>query len=116
MTLKIGQVAERADVSVRALRYYEEQGLLRAERTPGGQRVYQEADVERVRVYRAFFAAGLTSSNVAQLMPCIDSGHTDAEQRRMLHEQRERLRARLEELRSVVERLDRLIAATDGHP
>jgi DNA-binding transcriptional MerR regulator len=34
--LRIGQLAKRSGVSVRALRYYEEQGLLQAERTPAG--------------------------------------------------------------------------------
>lgn len=34
--MRIGEVAERAGVSVRALRYYEEQRLLGATRTGGG--------------------------------------------------------------------------------
>jgi MerR family regulatory protein len=36
--MRIGQLAERSGVSVRALRYYEEQGLLEADRTPAGGR------------------------------------------------------------------------------
>jgi MerR family redox-sensitive transcriptional activator SoxR len=36
--LAIGEVAERTGVSVSAVRYYESEGLLRSERTSGGQR------------------------------------------------------------------------------
>ena len=36
--MRIGEVAERAGVSTRALRYYEEQGLLESDRTSSGQR------------------------------------------------------------------------------
>jgi DNA-binding transcriptional MerR regulator len=114
--LKIGQLAKRSGVSVRALRYYEEQGLLRAGRTPAGQRVYQEPDVDRVRFYQQLYAAGLTSRNIAQLLPCIELGHTDAEQRAMLREQRDRIQARVDELAAVLERLDGLIALTRTHP
>jgi DNA-binding transcriptional MerR regulator len=114
--LKIGQLAKRSGVSVRALRYYEEQGLLRAERTPAGQRVYQESDVDRIRFYQQLYAAGLTSRNIAQLLPCIELGHTVAEQRAMLREQRDRIQARMDELAAVLERLDGLIALTRTHP
>ncbi|SFB53020.1 DNA-binding transcriptional regulator, MerR family [Amycolatopsis marina] len=114
--LKIGRLAERSGVSVRALRYYEEQGLLRAERTPAGQRVYQESDVERVRFYQQLYAAGLTSRNIVQLLPCIKSGHTNAEQRAMLREQRDRIQAKADELADVLERLDGLIAMTRTPP
>lgn len=36
--MRIGEVAAKAGVSVRALRYYEEQDLLDASRSSGGQR------------------------------------------------------------------------------
>lgn len=114
--LKIGELAERAGVSVRALRYYEERGLLQAGRTPAGHRIYQEADVDRVRFYQQLYAAGLTSSHIAQLLPCMDRGHTDAEQRAMLREQRDRVKAKVDELTAVLERLDGLIALTRTHP
>lgn len=113
--MKIGQLAERSGVSVRALRYYGQQGLLKPMRTPAGQRIYQESDVERVRFYQQLHAAGLTSRNIAQLLPCIESGHTDAEQRAMLHEQRDRIHARGDDLAAVLKRLDELIVLMRTH-
>ncbi|MFC7375808.1 MULTISPECIES: hypothetical protein [unclassified Brachybacterium] len=62
------------------------------------------------------FTAGLTSRNVAQLMPCVEAGHIDAEQRSMLRTVRERVRARAEELQDTLRRLDDVITVTDGHP
>ncbi len=45
--LRIGDVAARAGVSTRTLRYYEELGLLRPSGyTPGGERRYQTEDIE----------------------------------------------------------------------
>ena len=49
--LRIGEVAERVGVTPRTIRYYEELGLLGtgAERTKGAHRLYDEADVARMR-------------------------------------------------------------------
>lgn len=48
-TYRIGEVAERAGVTTRTLRYYQELGLLDpAGQSPGGNRRYSEADVARL--------------------------------------------------------------------
>jgi MerR family transcriptional regulator, repressor of the yfmOP operon len=47
--LRIGEAAKRAGVTNRTLRYYQEVGLLSPGTTPGGTRVYDEDDVERIR-------------------------------------------------------------------
>lgn len=58
---------------MRSLRYYEEQGLLNARRSHSAQRVYDEDAVERVRLLRRLYAAGLTSTTIASLLPCVDT-------------------------------------------
>ena len=49
--LRIGEVAEQANTTVRTVRYYEEVGLLPGseERSHGEHRTYSDADVERLR-------------------------------------------------------------------
>jgi DNA-binding transcriptional MerR regulator len=48
-TLRIGEAAERAGVTTRTLRYYQELGLLDpADHRPGGNRRYSDADVARL--------------------------------------------------------------------
>jgi len=48
-SIKIGEMSRRCGVTQRALRYYEELGLLAPTRANGGVRLYDEADVARVR-------------------------------------------------------------------
>jgi DNA-binding transcriptional MerR regulator len=79
--MRIGEAAKRAGVSVRALRYYEEQGLLTSDRSPGGQREYDEQAVDRVRFFQQLYAAGLPSRRIAELLPCVDTGTTTSDQR-----------------------------------
>ena len=114
--MRIGELAARSGVSVRALRYYEEQGLLIPERSPSNQRRYSETAVELVRFFQQMYAAGLTSKAIAELLTCHDAGHTDEKQRRMLRAERDRIRARLAGLEAVLHRLDEIIAITDTHP
>jgi len=46
----ISVAAELANMHPQTLRTYETKGLVRPKRTPGGTRLYSEADVERLRV------------------------------------------------------------------
>jgi DNA-binding transcriptional MerR regulator len=113
--MRIGELASKAGVSVRAVRYYEEQGLLEAERSRAGQRQFPESAVSRVAFVQDMYAAGLNSRNIAILLPCIETGHSNANQRQMLHSERERIRRRSEQLQSALRRLDQVIAVTDEH-
>ncbi|MEU1939222.1 MerR family DNA-binding transcriptional regulator [Streptomyces coeruleorubidus] len=114
--IRIGEVARGAGVSVRAVRYYEQQGLLIAERSPSGQRLYRQDAIPLVRFFQEMFAAGLTSRRIAELLPCWDSGYTDAEQRTMLRAERERIQAKIDDLQAALDHLDEVIAITDTHP
>lgn len=114
--VRIGEVARGAGVSVRAVRYYEQQGLLVAERSPSGQRLYRQDTIARVRFFQQMYAAGLTSQRITELLPCWEAGHTDADQRAMLRIERERIQAKIDELEAARDRLDQVIAITDTHP
>jgi DNA-binding transcriptional MerR regulator len=69
--VRIGTLARRSGVSQRLLRYYEEQGLLRPARLPSGYREYTESDVDTVRHIRTLLAAGLPTTVIAQVLPCV---------------------------------------------
>jgi DNA-binding transcriptional MerR regulator len=63
--VKIGQVAERAGVSVHAVRFYERRGVLpAAERRPSGHRAFTPDAVERIRTAKALQALGFTLDEV----------------------------------------------------
>ncbi|WP_051835976.1 MerR family transcriptional regulator [Streptomyces sp. NRRL WC-3549] len=115
--MRIGELAARAGVSVRSLRYYEQQGLLTSTRTPGGQRQYTEYDVERVHFIQGLYAANLSSRTIAELMPCTDSPsvhNSDAALERMARE-RERITAQIGELLRARDTLDRMAALGRAH-
>jgi DNA-binding transcriptional MerR regulator len=107
--LRIGEVARRAGVSTRALRYYEEHGLLTSERTPSGQRVYAEDAVERVRLIQQLLTAGLPSRTIHRLMPCIEAGHASPEVFELMRAERERITTAIAELSAARDALDRLV-------
>jgi DNA-binding transcriptional MerR regulator len=111
--VRIGELAGRAGVSQRSLRYYEEQGLLTSTRSPSGQRHYGEGEVERVAFIQRLYAAGLSSRTIAELLPCVDTPSldtSDAALARMV-EERDRMSRHLADLARTRDALDGLIAA-----
>lgn len=108
--MRIGGLARRAGVSTRALRYYEEQGLLCPERTASGQRVYPESAVDRVGLIQQLYTAGLGSRLIATLLPAIDARDLGPELLERVVDERVRIRAKVAELEEAGRRLDVLIS------
>ena len=71
--MKIGDVAERTGVAPRLIRYYEQQGLLTADRAHNGYRVYTEAHVERVKRAANLVRAGIPTRLVKVLLDTEDA-------------------------------------------
>jgi MerR family transcriptional regulator/heat shock protein HspR len=81
----ISVAAELAGLHPQTLRMYEARGLVRPARTPGGTRVYSEADVERLRlIQRLTTELGLNLAGVEHVL--------------RLEDELRRLRARMERL------------------
>ena len=107
--MRIGDLAAATGVSTRALRYYEEQGLLVSLRSAGGHRRYASDAVERVRWIQRLFAAGLSSSAILDLPPCEPAGlDVDATLLRLIAA-RDRIDGRMRELAGTRDSLDGLI-------
>jgi DNA-binding transcriptional MerR regulator len=70
--MKIGELARETGVSPRLLRYYEEQGLLASQRGDGGHRRYADDAPAVVGHIRALLAAGLSSTVIRELLPCVE--------------------------------------------
>ncbi|WP_026343404.1 MerR family transcriptional regulator [Nocardia sp. BMG111209] len=69
--MNIGELSRRTGASVRALRYYEECGLLAPERRPNGYREFDEPAVIAVRRIRILLSASLPTSVIAEILPCV---------------------------------------------
>jgi DNA-binding transcriptional MerR regulator len=106
--MRIGELAQRAGVSVRSLRYYEEQGLLESERTTGGHREYRESDVARVRFMQMLYAAGMPSRRIIELLPFLDTGVATPRMLDHFDEESDRIRRQIEALTATHTRLARL--------
>ncbi|MEU5870389.1 MerR family transcriptional regulator [Glycomyces sp. NPDC047369] len=91
--MRIGELAEATGATVRALRYYEEQGLLHPERTASGQRVYPADAVDQVRWIKLMFANGLPSRAIAKLRRCRSADEVTPEQRAVIYEEHARVEA-----------------------
>ncbi|WP_069164149.1 MerR family transcriptional regulator [Nocardia altamirensis] len=115
--MRIGELATRTGVSIRSLRYYEEQQLLSSVRSASGQRHYSDSAVDRVGFLQRMFTAGLSSRTIVELLPCVDAPSTDtsdAALERMLQE-RDRLSAHITDLIHTRDALDGLIATNRAH-
>lgn len=96
-TYRISELAQRAGVPTSTLRFYEDSGLLTADRTPSGYRIYDQGAVDRlafissaklmglaldeIRDLLGAWQSGVCASVRTQLAPMIDQQITDTEHR-----------------------------------
>jgi DNA-binding transcriptional MerR regulator len=137
--MRIGELGERAGVSPKAIRYYEDIGLLPSPpRLPSGYRDYGEVDVSRLLFVRAAQRLGLALSDIAEILafreraerPCahvmgvLDRQLADIDRRMTEMAQ---LRTELRSLRAAADRLppeagtfcaviEHSLAGADGAP
>ncbi|HCU52306.1 MAG TPA: MerR family transcriptional regulator [Micromonosporaceae bacterium] len=71
----IGELAERAGTSTRTLRYYEAHGLVRAQRSGNGYRLYEEAELRVVHQIRALLAVGFGLDDIRPFVACLRAGN-----------------------------------------
>jgi DNA-binding transcriptional MerR regulator len=70
----IGEVAERVGLSLRTVRFYEEQGLITPEgRTDGGFRLYTEEHVDRLLLIKHMKPLGFSIQQMRELLDTRDA-------------------------------------------
>lgn len=74
--LSITEVAQRSGFAASALRYYEEQGLISAGRTPRGRRHYERAVLRRLAFIRAASNVGLSLEEIRADLDRLPAGRT----------------------------------------
>ena len=119
--LRIQEVAAEVGATTRAIRYYEEIGLLRpAARSEGDYRLYDQSDVERIRHIRELRdGAGISLAEIAQLLDDEDiraanraaykATDDPAARAGILSDSIERVDRAIELLRSKAERLNEMV-------
>ena len=95
---QIGGVAERLGVSTRTIKYYEELGLVSPEnRSPGGFRLYNAPDIERLQRILRLKGMGFSLAAVREFLAVRDAAQ-EATRERVLAETTEHLRSREREV------------------
>ncbi|KJS56683.1 MerR family transcriptional regulator [Streptomyces rubellomurinus] len=77
--MRIGELAERAGTTPRALRYYEQLGLLPARRAGNGYRAYDEADLRLLREIRMLQDFGFELEETRPFVECLRAGHPEGD-------------------------------------
>ncbi|MFD5464763.1 MerR family transcriptional regulator [Kitasatospora sp. NPDC127059] len=77
--MRIGELAERAGTTTRALRYYEQLGLLPARRAGNGYRAYGEEDLRLLREIRMLQDFGFGLEETRPFVECLRAGHPEGD-------------------------------------
>lgn len=124
--LRIQEVATETGLTPRAIRYYEELGLLApAARSEGAYRLYDAEDLDRLRFIRGLRDdAGFSLAEIRQLLEDeaararnrarFRETHDAAERRAIVLDALERVDRQVTTLRSKIERLEAMIAEAEG--
>lgn len=109
--LPIGEVATRAGVSVSALRFYEERGLIESTRTEGGRRRYDRGVLRRLAFVQVAQRVGLTLEEIGRALDTLPEGkHLDpGDWRRLSASWRPLLDERIRLLEGLRDQLDSCI-------
>jgi Predicted transcriptional regulators len=77
--MRIGELAERAGVTVKAVRYYEATGMIDAERLANGYRDYDESHVRLVREIHELGSLGIRVEETRPFLDCLLAGNRQAD-------------------------------------
>lgn len=116
-TLTTGEAADRADVNVQTVRYYERRGLIpEPPRTSGGFRQYSPDHVARIRFIKRAQELGFTLEEAGDLLSLRATPDADrADVRAVAQEKRDEIEQKIADLQRMQATLDHLIAACEGH-
>lgn len=114
--MKIGEIARRADVSVKTIRYYEQIGVLEApRRLASGYRDYETNVVERLRFIRTSQASGLSLGEIRGIVAFRDRGESPcAHVLALLMRRGDEIDQQIEELRRARGSIDQLVNRAHG--
>ena len=113
--IRIGEVAERAGVSIDTVRYYERRRLLpRAPRTRGGFRVFAGDAVERVRFIKQAQELGFSLDEISALLTTGGGANECRSVRDLLQRKLTELDHRLKAMKGFRRVLAKHLAACEG--
>lgn len=105
--ITIGELSARSGVATSALRFYEQRGLIRSERTAGNQRRYARSQLRRVAFVRAAQRVGLSIDEIREALSTLPDNRTPtkADWARLSRNWESRLDERIRELEALKTKL-----------
>lgn len=76
----ISELADELDISTRAIRFYEEKGLILPKRTKGNHRVYDKKDRTRLKLILRGKRLGYSLEEIAEMIGLADFNLEEAQQ------------------------------------
>src|SRR5438105_4156924 len=108
--MRIGELADRAGLATKTIRYYEEAGILdEPARMTNGYRNYDVHVLERLRFVRASQAIGLTLGEIREVLALRDDGVTPcAHVAQLIEDRRADIDVKIGELQRMRDELERI--------
>ena len=100
--MRIGEMAQKYDVTLRALRFYEDKGLLSPKRE-GATRLYSKRDRARLKLILLGRKVGFSLRDVKQIMDLYDPNGANTKQLRLTIDKSEKQLARLQKQRAAID-------------
>ncbi|MCD4549597.1 MerR family transcriptional regulator [Schaalia sp. lx-260] len=91
MRLKIGEVAQRFQLPVSTLRYYDSQGFFPRMQRVGGQRVFGEREIATLHVIDCLKSSGLSIEEIKQFIHWCEQGDDTLHKRLQLLSDRKKI-------------------------
>jgi len=79
-TFSISELADELDISTRAIRFYEEKGLILPERTQGNHRIYRRRDRARLKLIMRGKRLGYSLDEIAEMIGMAETNMDEVEQ------------------------------------
>ncbi|MCM3691032.1 MerR family transcriptional regulator [Neobacillus niacini] len=104
-TYSISEVANKLNLTVYTLRYYDKEGILPfVERTSSGTRLFKESDIDALKIIECLKSTGMPIKEIKSFIDWCSNGDSTLQQRyNMFLERKAIVEAQLEELRKTME-------------
>lgn len=108
MVYTVGEAAQKLDLTASALRYYDKEGLLPfLDRSAGGIRMFQESDLEWLRLIECLKSTGMPIKDIKRFMDWYGEGDSSVEKRRdLFHERRRVVLEQMEQLKNTLDLIE----------
>lgn len=108
MTYTIGEVAEKFNITIHTLRYYDNQGLLPfLERNPNGRRIFKERDIILLNTIECLKSTGMSLKDIKQYITWVTEGISTVPQRyEMFLDRKKEVEKQIAELTRIMKTID----------